>query len=270
VIDSSLTPPPTGFIETVEYLRFAEFCDACRQSRYIGLCYGVPGVGKTVSARHYSHWDEFESLVGPPPHRISGIPRAESGPWRTMLYTPGVTNTPRIIEREIDAIWAAVFGLASRLHERSERRPRAEPPALVIVDEADRLKTAGLEQLRDMYDRRTIGLVLIGMPGLQKRLARYAQLYSRVGFVHQFLPLGGAELQHVIQRQSQQLGLGLELYNGTDTSVLSSIVRITGGNFRLVERLFAQIERVAQINEMATLTPELVEAAQESLVIGAS
>jgi hypothetical protein len=80
-------------------------------------------------------------------------------------------------------------------------------------------------------------------------IGRYPQLYSRVGFVHQFLPLGCAELQRVIQRQSQQLGLGLELHDGTDTSVLSSIVRITGGNFRLVERLFAQIERVAQINE---------------------
>jgi DNA transposition AAA+ family ATPase len=227
VIDTSFTPPAAGFIETGEYLRFAEFCDACRDSRYIGLCYGVPGVGKTVSARHYAHWDEFESLVGPPPHRISGIPRPDSGPWRTMLYTPGVTNTPRIIEREIDAIWAAVFGLASRLHERSAQRLRPQPPDLVIVDEADRLKTAGLEQLRDTYDRRPIGLVLIGMLGLQKRLGRYPQLYSRVGFVHQFLPVGGAELQHIIQRQSQQLGLGLELHGGTDTSVLSSIVRIT-------------------------------------------
>jgi DNA transposition AAA+ family ATPase len=191
---------------TREYLRYAEFCDACRDNRYIGLCYGVPGVGKTVSARHYSHWGEFETLVGPPPHRVSGMPRRESGPWRTVLYTPGVTYTPRIIERDIDAIWRAVFGLATQLHESSEQRPRPEPPALVIVDEADRLKTAGLEQLRDMYDRRRIGLVLIGMPGLQKRLARYQQLYSRVGFVHQYLSLGGTELQNVIRRQSQQLG----------------------------------------------------------------
>lgn len=254
---------------TKEYLRFAEFCDACRDSRYIGLCYGIPGVGKTVSARHYSHWDELETLLGPPSYRSSGIPRRESGPWRTVLYTPDVVNTPRVIQRDLDAVWAAVYGLADRLHERSPQHPRPPTPELVIVDEADRLRTAGLEQLRDMYDRRQIGLVLIGMPGLQKRLGRYAQLYSRIGLVHQFLPLGGAELQGLIRHQSLQLGLGLELHDDTQANVLTSIVRITGGNFRLIERLFAQIERVAQINAVTTLTTELVTAAQESLVTGA-
>jgi len=36
----------------------------------------------------------------------------------------------------------------------------------------------------------------------------------------------------------------------------------------LVERLFAQIERVTKINDVTTLTTDVILAAQESLVIG--
>jgi Holliday junction resolvasome RuvABC ATP-dependent DNA helicase subunit len=99
-------------------------------------------------------------------------------------------------------------------------------------------------------------------------LARYPQLYSRVGFVHHFRPLSGQELHSVIERQSLQLGLGLALHDDTDGDIVNTIARVTGGNFRLVECLFAQIQRVGQINNLTSVTTEGVAVAGEGLVIG--
>jgi DNA transposition AAA+ family ATPase len=139
---------------------------------------------------------------------------------------------------------------------------------LLIVDETDRLKTASLEQIRDIYDRQPIGVVLIGMPGLEKRLSRYGQLYSRVGFVHEFRPLSSEEAQLVLQQQWAQWGLTLHAESAAEMEAVAAILRMTSGNFRLLHRLFAQIERIAQINALRMITKEVVEIARQQLVIG--
>jgi DNA transposition AAA+ family ATPase len=138
---------------------------------------------------------------------------------------------------------------------------------LLIVDEADRLKTPTIEQLRDHHDRSGAGLILVGMPGMEKRLARFPQLYSRIGFVHQYRPLSAEELAFVLARNWPELNLG-DADDFTATEAVASITRITSGNFRLTSRLVTQVKRILEINQLTVITKEVVEAARESLVIG--
>jgi DNA transposition AAA+ family ATPase len=178
--------PPTpfddiDFVVTKEHRRFAEFADAVRRDRYIGLCHGPPGVGKTLSARHYSHWDEVNYRIERwRAHVTTGKDQPD---WSTLLYTPTVNVTPRIIDKELQelSIRLALIRAAHPTDEHVRSDPHSSSPLieLLIVDEADRLKMPALEQLRDHYDRSRLGLILIGMPGIEKRLARYPQLYLR-------------------------------------------------------------------------------------------
>jgi DNA transposition AAA+ family ATPase len=153
-------------------------------------------------------------------------------------------------------------------YENGELILDSERVKLVIVDEADRLKTAGLEQIRDIYDRYRIGVILIGMPGIEKRLARYPQLYSRVGFVHNYKTISNEEMEHILSTKWTELGMTFNIQDFTDKEALSEIIRITRGNFRLLTRLFTQIDRVMKINNLNVLTKEVVEVARENLIIG--
>ena len=264
-----------SFIATREHRRFVEFANAVRSHRYIGLCYGPAGVGKTLSARRYANWDLAEPLLnswGPDDasdHKV----HAALARSRTLFFTPSVSGTLSEVQSEFKWLSGKINNSIDRhistgMRIIDRRRPLLERIELVIVDEAERLKYAAIEHLRDVFDRNDIGLIFIGMPGIEKRMSYFPQLYSRVGFAHQYPPLQRDEVIFVLQRHCKRLGVTLEADDFTDAQAVTAIVRITGGNFRLLHRLLVQVERVLRINELAGLSEDVVEAARETLIIG--
>jgi DNA transposition AAA+ family ATPase len=266
------------FIVTKEHRRFIEFADSVRRGHTIGLCFGSAGVGKTVSARRYAHWDTARDLLTDWGPRAASDAKIYSAlaKSRTVLYTPGVLTTPRLLRDDLDeAVSRTSICIAQHLEgpgniplDRWGYRRSKNYVELIIVDESERLSATALELLRDRYDRDSIALILIGMPGLEKQFSHYPQFYSRVGFAHQYRPLGNDEMLFVLQRHWRSLGKTLDPDDFTDAQAIAAITRITRGNFRLLERLFPQIERVLKINELHTITNDVVEAAQSTLVIG--
>jgi hypothetical protein len=192
---------------------------------------------------------------------------------RTVFHTPTVLGTMRDLKEtlgeHIDRVDTCIDDHLHR-HVKGCRIITCDEllVEMLIFDEAERLSVTALEFIRDIFDRKGVGVILIGMPGMEKRLSRYPQLYSRVGFAHHYRPLQGDELSFVLTRHWRKLGLTLDEADFTDTQAIASIARITGGNFRLLHRLFVQIERILKINGLSVVTDDVVEAARSTLVIG--
>ncbi len=272
--DEPVARPRPTFLVTKEYHRFAEFADACRRDHYIGVCYGPPGVGKTLSARHFACWDDIKDRLTEQRTTLGADIPPDLADCHTLVYTPKVAATPRHLGDDLLQLSYNSNELVRTAWQAAGLAPltRRSVVELLIVDEADRLKMPEPEEIRDRYDCANlfdgVGVLLIGLPGIEKRLARYAQLYSRVGFVHHFQPLSKEEPRFILAHKWREVGLTFSPDDYTDAEALAAIARITGGIFRLLQRLFAQIERVLEINRLRTITKEVVETARENLVIG--
>ena len=261
-----------NFIVTREHRRFIEFADAVRSHRTIGLCHGPAGVGKTLSARRYARWDLAEDFLtvrrprDPSAAKVYGAVARS----RTVFYTPAVAGSMTALRKDISPLIGRVNAC---IVQSLDPKTWARSPAplnlveLVIIDEAERLTTTGLEYLRDQFDR-SDAVILIGMPGIERRMGRYPQLYSRVGFSHRYSPLSKDELDFVLARHWRRIGHEIDADDFTDTQATAAIARLTGGNFRLLQRLFVQIDRVLRINELTVISEDVVETAASALVIG--
>ena len=108
---------------------------------------------------------------------------------------------------------------------------------------------AGLEQVRDIFDPGRLGSGSDRMPGMEKRLARYPQFYSRIGFVHEFRPLAAHGDSPIVGAGLDAPGVHLPQLYGPGSG--GGDHPDHGRKLPAAEPALTQMERILEINAPA-------------------
>jgi hypothetical protein len=123
-----------------------------------------------------------------------------------------------------------------------------------------------MEELRRQahFGLKDVDEPLLAEAGLTSQLTRPGSASSLSKPIQ---PLDAAQVQELLEQRWTPAGVTLP-DEPLIPEVIASLIRMTGGNFRLLTRLLTQIERVLSVNDLHLVSNAVVEAARDSLVIG--
>lgn len=156
---------PEGWIETPTAARIVATLAFAQATADVAVIYGAGGVGKTFTARHYT--------------------ADMSNAWHVIM-TPATAGVVPALEEVCAALGIPPSNGAAPLYRSIVKRV-ASTGGLLIVDEAQHLLPAALDQLRSIHDAAGIGLALLGSRDVFARMvggdtaATLDRLRSRVG-----------------------------------------------------------------------------------------
>ncbi len=216
------------FVRTENYTRFTAGIQAVEQrgaaEAGMMLVHGAPGFGKSHIVYHWAI-------------ETSAVFLRANVDWTPKYFLTELAKELRVDPR----------GTAQQLFGRLLEHV-VETQAPLVIDEAEftlHHNAAVLEKIRDLSDRAEVTVVLIGMERIQQNIARHKQINSRIAQVVEFRPASLADVAHACGQLSE-VPMTEEL--------VAEVHRLSGGRMREVLNIVATIERIAKVNELATVT----------------
>lgn len=166
--------------------------------------------------------------------------------------------------------------LSDKITQRLQKNHDAGKKTILIIDEAQHLQPAVLEQLRlltnlETNTKKLLQVILIGQPELQQLLQRndLRQLAQRITARYHLLPLNFAEVQHYVRFRLQVAGCQRPVFSD---KAVKKLFELSGGIPRLVNLLadramlaaYSQQQQLVEALEVQRAAIEILPPVAES------
>lgn len=234
----------TEFFESRDFMNVIGICNACQESRGLGIVVGRSGFGKSHTLKKYAKLN-----------RVVYIECNE---------TMNCKDIVRRIERKI--------GLPKGIGSVDERMENVidffciNEGYLLILDEADKLITKytqkKIELIRNIADgaEGKVGIVLAGEPILKSCMENYDERFAnRMDFYYRLTGLSMKEIEEYLE--------GYEIDKEAMTELILRANNKQNGCFRLLDRTLNNILRILKASGKTKITMKVINEASDMMLL---
>jgi len=193
----------------------------------LGLVYGRPGLGKTLTMTHYHSLSARKGLIQTYMVRALSI-WTETSMLKDLLLAVG--QAPSVYRKDV---------CYAELQERLRQRP-----AVFLIDQIDAVaeKRTMVSILHDLHDNTSTAFLMIGEDRVDGILRRYTAFYSRIN-TSALVRMGDPTLEDVQEVIEKRCDYPVA------PEVVVEVHRMVGQSMRLVVDMIRSLEWVARMNQ---------------------
>jgi DNA transposition AAA+ family ATPase len=237
-----------SFIPLEQVQMLHDWLDGKRQSRQSGRVVGESRTGKTMGCDAYRLRHKPKQEPGRPPT----VPVA-------YIQIPQECGAKELFGVILEHLkYQMTKGTVAEIRDRTLRVLKGCGVEMLIIDEADRLKPKTFAEVRDIFDKLEIAVILVGTDRLDAVMKRDEQVYNRFRACHRFGKFSGDEFKRIVdiwEKKVLQLPVASNLAGKT---MLKTLGEATGGYIGLLDMILREsairsLKKGLQKVDLATL-----------------
>ena len=233
-------------LKQVEILH--EWLEGKRQSRQSGRVVGESRTGKTMGCDAYRLRHKPKQKHGKPPT----VPVV-------YIQIPQECGARELFSMILEHLkYQVTKGTVAEIRDRTFRVLKGCAVEMVIIDEADRLKAKTFAEVRDIFDKLEIPVILVGTDRLDTVIKRDEQVYNRFRACHRFGKLSGEDFKRTVEIWEKQILKLPVASNLSSKRMLKTLGEATGGYIGLLDMILREaairaLKKGLQQIDLATL-----------------